>query len=115
MKVYGTKTNAGFKKAKEFFDKNGIEYDFINLKDNAIDAQKVAFWLSFTDIKTLFNTHSTAYKALSDKNISDEQKIELMIEDSGAIKSPVIEHGLNGECKLTFGFDEDEYNSTFLA
>lgn len=52
---------------------------------------------------------------MKDKNISDEQKIAMMIEDAGAIKSPVIEHGLNGEHKLTFGFDEAEYNDTFLA
>lgn len=115
MKIYGTKTNANFKKAKEFFDKNSISYTFVDLKEVRGDAEKISFWLNFTDIKNLFNSHSSAYKALKDKNISDEQKITMMIEDAGAIKSPVIEHGLNDECKLTFGFDEVEYNDTFLA
>lgn len=115
MKLYGIKTNANVKKAIKFCEDNAIMFEFIDLKNRNIDAEKINFWLNFCDVKTIFNTHSTKYKELSDKNISDEAKIEMMAQDSSTIKTPVIEHGLGGEVKLAFGFDEDEYKATFLA
>lgn len=115
MKLYGVKTNANVKKAIKFCEDNAIDCEFVDLKNQNVDPEKINFWLNFCDVKTIFNTHSTKYKELSDKNISDASKIEMMAQDASTIKTPIIEHGLGGEVKITFGFDEDEYNTTFLA
>lgn len=116
MKMYGIKTCASVKKAKAFFDENNISYDFIDLKKEALNIEKIEKWQGFTSAVSMLNPRSKAYRdlGLKDKNISDKKAISLILKDNGILKRPIIEHGLNGEEKFTIGFNEKEYKSTFL-
>ncbi|XPV68374.1 MAG: arsenate reductase family protein [Halarcobacter sp.] len=116
MRVYGIKNCASVKKAKEFFDKNSINYEFIDINKNSIDSSKVEYWKNFISPFSMINTRSKKYKELDIKNkkLSDKKVIELLSKENLLLKRPIIEHGLNGEEKFTIGFDQNEYNSIFL-
>lgn len=117
MKMYGIKTCASVKKAKAFFDKNDISYDFIDLAKTPVDVQKIEKWQAFTPASSMLNSRSKAYRdlGLKGKNLSDKKVISIIAKENSVLKRPVLEHGLNGEEKLTIGFNEEEYKNTFLA
>jgi len=117
MKMYGIKTCASVKKAKAFFDKNSIAYDFIDLDKEPIGKDKLEKWQEFTPATSMLNPRSKAYRDLDLKNkkLTDKKAIDLLSKENSLIKRPVIEHGLNGENKFTIGFKEEEYCSTFLS
>lgn len=117
MKVYGIKTCPSVKKAKEFFDSNNINYDFIDIDKNPISQEKIEYWLQFTEAKELFNPRSKAYRDLNLKgtNLNTKTKTKLLWENNSLIKRPICEHGLNGEEKLYVGYDINDYNNVFLS
>lgn len=117
MKIYGIKTCASVKKAKAFFDKNNICYEFIDLNKEPVDKEKIEFWQTFTPATSMLNPRSKVYRDLDLKNKKPTEKkaVSIIEKDNGILKRPIIEHGLNGEEKFTIGFKEDEYKSTFLS
>ena len=117
MKMYGIKTCASVKKAKAFFDKNEIAYDFIDLAKSPVAEETIEKWQAFTPASSMLNPRSKAYRdlGLKDKKTNDKKAISIISKDNGILKRPIIEHGLNGEEKFTIGFNEEEYKNTFLA
>lgn len=117
MKMYGIKTCASVKKAKAFFDKNSITYDFIDLAKEPVGKDKIEKWQEFTPAASMLNPRSKAYRdlGLKGKKTSDEKAISIISKENGILKRPIIEHGLNGDEKFTIGFNEEEYKSTFLV
>ncbi|WP_321312756.1 Spx/MgsR family RNA polymerase-binding regulatory protein [Halarcobacter sp.] len=116
MKMYGIKSCASVKKAKAFFDNNNISYEFIDLAKTPVGKDKVEQWTTFTPATSMLNPRSKSYRdlGLKDKKPTEKKALSLIEKDNGILKRPVIEHGLNGEYKFTIGFNEEEYNSTFL-
>jgi len=116
MKLYGIKTCSSVKKAKEFFDKNAINYQFIDINKEPVTQEKIEYWLQFTEAKNLFNPRSKAYRDLNLKgtNLNTKTKTKLLWENNSLLKRPICEHGLNGEEKLYIGYDLNQYNETFL-
>ncbi|MGB6329474.1 MAG: Spx/MgsR family RNA polymerase-binding regulatory protein [Halarcobacter sp.] len=117
MKMYGIKTCASVKKAKAFFDKNNISYDFIDLTKEPVNEQKIEKWQAFTPATSMLNPRSKAYRdlKLKGKNISEEKAVSIIAKENSVLKRPIIEHGLNTHDKFVIGFNEEEYKSTFLA
>jgi Spx/MgsR family transcriptional regulator len=117
MRLYGIKTCPSVKKAKEFFDSNGIDYEFIDINKDNVSQDKIEYWLNFTEAKNLFNPRSKAYRDLNLKgaNLNTKTKTKLLWEDNSLLKRPILEHGLNGEQKLHVGYDVEQYNETFLS
>lgn len=117
MKLYGTKSCGSVKKAKTFFDENNISYEFIDLSKDGVDEDKIKYWVSFIEDKKFLNPRSKVYKDLNlkEKKPKGTKLISLLAKENMLIKRPVIEHGLNGEEKLTLGYDEEEYKKVFLG
>lgn len=117
MKLYGPKTCATVKKVKKFLDNNNICYEFIDLTKESISKDKIEYWNSFSPSSSLLNNRSKKYRdlKLKGKKLTEEKITSLLSEENLLLKRPIIEHGLNGEKKLTVGFDEDEYKATFLS
>ena len=117
MKLYGPKTCASVKKAKSFFDKNQITYEFIDISKEKINEEKISYWNNFYPAKSMINPRSKAYRnlKLKDKKLDDKQTLNYLVKENLLLKRPVIEHGLNGEEKLTIGFNEEEYKATFIS
>jgi len=117
MKMYGIKSCASVKKAKAFFDKNNISYEFIDLAKTPVNKEKIEQWSAFVPTIKMLNPRSKSYRdlGLKNKNITEKKALDLIEKDNGILKRPIIEHGLNGEYKFTIGFNEEEYKSTFLC
>jgi len=108
MKVYGIKTCGSVKKALNFFEKKGIEYEFIDFKKTPVNCEKIEEWLKKVDINTLFNKKGTKYRQLKLKelNLDEEGMKEWLCKENLLIKRPVIELD-NGD--VLVGFDEEKY------
>lgn len=117
MKLYGIKTCASVKKARAFFDKNDINYNFIDLNKDPVGKDKIEKWQNFTPATSMLNPRSKSYRdlKLKDEKITDKKAVDLLSKENSLIKRPIIEHGLNGEDKFTIGFNEEEYKNTFLS
>lgn len=107
MKIYGIKNCDTVKKTLKFFDKKGIEYEFIDFKTTPPNCTQVHRWVDAVGIKKLFNTRSTTYRTLKlkEKNLDDNGKIEWMCKEPLLIKRAVIED----DEKVIVGYDENAF------
>ena len=112
MKVYGIKTCGSVKKALKFFNDNGIEYEFVDLKKTPVNCEKIDEWIEKVGIDSLLNTRGTKYRQLKLKelNLDDNGKREWLCKENLLIKRPVIELD-NGD--VIVGFDEEKYKEVF--
>ena len=112
IKVYGIKNCDSVKKALSFFIKHNLVYTFEDFKTDKVSCEKVSFWLTKTELKTLLNTKSTTYRTLKLKEmgLNEQEQKEWLCKENLLIKRPVVE--LNE--KLIVGFNEDIYKGVFL-
>ena len=74
MKVYGIKTCSSVKKALNFFNEKGINYEFIDFKKTSVNCEKIEEWLKKVDINTLFNKKGTKYRQLKLKELNLDEE-----------------------------------------
>jgi Spx/MgsR family transcriptional regulator len=111
MMIYGIPTCGSVKKAIAFCKTNGLEYEFIDFRQEPATGEKIDQWLSYIDIDTLFNSRGTKYRTLGLKelHLDDETKRDWLIKENLLIKRPVIEH----DSGIVVGYDEKRYVSLF--
>lgn len=103
IKVYGLKNCDTCKKATKWLDAENIDYEFIDIRNPAPDAETLKLWLAEIGDKLLINRRSTSWRNLSDeqKNSStDEEFLALIVENSTLIKRPVF--AKNGQISVGF-------------
>ena len=112
IKVYGIKNCDSVKKALKFFDAHKLNYTLHDFKLDLISCEKVSYWLTQTDMKTLFNARSTTYRnfKLKEKNLNESEQKEWLCKENLLIKRPVIEF----DKTLLVGFNEENYKGVFL-
>ena len=113
LQIYGIKNCGSVKKAFDFFKSHDIEYVFHDFKTSPVSRETIRQWTSQRDIATLLNTKGTTYRTLNLKSLDldDNAKIDWMSKENRLIKRPVIEY--NGQ--LLIGFDQSQYEGTFLS
>jgi len=113
IKMYGISTCGSVKKAKKFFNDNGIEFEFIDFKKTPVGCEKIEEWLKQVSIDKLFNNRGTKYRTLKLKelNLDNEGKKEWLCKENLLIKRPVIEF----DDKVIVAFDEEEYKEIFKS
>ena len=99
-------------KAKKFLNENAIDYqDRDIVKDNP-SLEELTTWYnnSSIELKKLFNTSGKIYKELNLsaklKEMSDEEKLELLASDGKLVKRPLI---IENDKILSVGFKEEDY------
>ncbi|MEO1400919.1 MAG: Spx/MgsR family RNA polymerase-binding regulatory protein [Cyanobacteria bacterium J06635_1] len=92
IQVYGIPNCGTCKKAFQWLDSQGIEYDFINTKEHPPTHTMVAEWVKALGSKPMRNTSGQSYRALGDekKEWSDEQWIEAFAKDAMLLKRPLF-------------------------
>lgn len=99
------------KKAQNYLDSNGIEYEYIDIKSEIFNPKLIKdFHLkSKKELKKLFNTSGIRYRELKLKdkipNLTVEELYQLLSTDGMLIKRPIL---VTDE-KVYFGFKEEEY------
>ncbi len=112
-KMYGIPNCDTIKKARNWMEKNGVNYVFHDYKKSGITEDKLEEWLLNVDLDVLLNKRGTTFKKLPDvikENVNETNAIPLMMQNPSMIKRPVLEH--NGE--ILVGFKSSEYEALGL-
>jgi arsenate reductase len=113
-KIYGIPNCGSVKKARDFFEKHQINYDFHDFKKQGIPQTKLQDWCNQFGWETVLNRKGTTWRKLDETikmEITDANwAIKLMFDNTSAIKRPIIETTKGN----TIGFDENVYEEMFL-
>lgn len=112
MIVYGIPNCNTVKKARTWLADHGIDYEFHDFKKQGISAEKLNTWCSAFGWEKVLNKKGTTWKKITAEQqakVTDQASaVALLIENTSAIKRPVIEQ--NGK-PILIGFDEDVYTN----
>lgn len=112
MIVYGIKNCDTVKKARRWFDDNGIDYQFHDLRGDGIDEATIRDWLQSVSWEVLLNKRGTTWRKLEDPrkdDLDEDIAVALMLEQPTLIKRPVVSD--NQGC--TIGFKEADFAARF--
>ncbi|MBW4666821.1 MAG: Spx/MgsR family RNA polymerase-binding regulatory protein [Cyanomargarita calcarea GSE-NOS-MK-12-04C] len=92
IKVYGIPTCGTCKKAFQWLQNHGIEYEFIDTKENPPTREMIQSWVNSLGSSPMRNTSGQLYRALGDekKTWTDEQWIEAFAKDAMLLKRPLF-------------------------
>jgi arsenate reductase (glutaredoxin) len=110
--IYGIRTCGNVRKAIKFFTDNNLEFIFHDIRNSALDADKIEYFTTKVDINILLNNKGTKYRdlKLKDLNLNDYQKLKWLQKENMLLKRPIIEYKDNVIC----AYNEDIYKKEFL-
>ncbi|CAC9449070.1 FIG138056: a glutathione-dependent thiol reductase [bacterium endosymbiont of Bathymodiolus sp. 5 South] len=87
--MYGIKNCDTIKKARQFLEAQGVDFEFIDFRQTPIDRQTLQSFIDGVGWDKLINKRSTTYRNLSD---GEKQNItsELTLKNPTLIKRPVL-------------------------
>ena len=93
LKVYGIPNCGTCKKAIAWLEENGIDYAFVNTKEQPPEKRAIASWVAELTARPMRNTSGLSYRALGDekKEWSDEQWTKAFANDAMLLKRPLFE------------------------
>tara|TARA_B100000925_G_scaffold38262_1_gene25044 strand:+ start:1957 stop:2295 length:339 start_codon:yes stop_codon:yes gene_type:complete len=111
IKVYGIKNCDTVKKAIKELNELGIEFDFIDFKKESPKKDWILRWEKFWG-ELPANKRGPTFRKIKEGYESSNKsgQIKLLIENSSAIKRPVLEK--NGKV-LNIGFKSGDYKGIF--
>ena len=104
IKVYGIKNCDTVKKAIVYLNDCGIDYEFIDFRQNPISQQVLKKMVDSVGWELLINKRSTTYRSLSEEEKSNIN-YDLVLKLPTLIKRPVL---VQGE-ETMVGFSEQQY------
>jgi arsenate reductase len=92
VQVYGIPTCGTCKKALQWLNTQGIDYEFINTKEQPPQPQVIAAWVKSLGYQSMRNTSGQSYRALGEtKNTwNEEQWISAFNNDPMLLKRPLF-------------------------
>jgi len=106
-KLYGIANCDTVKKVRDYLQAQNVSYDFIDFKKQPPSEVEIQRWMAF--MKTWpVNTKGPTFRKIREQfeAASDKQKMKILIENSSAIKRPILE--LDGVVQAV-GFDAKFY------
>lgn len=106
-KMYGIPNCDTVKKARTALEKKKIDYEFVDFKKTPPTADDLKRWEKvFGELPA--NKKSPTFRKIKGQydKATPKQQLELLLENTSAIKRPILENGSKVVC---FGFDEDTY------
>ncbi len=102
------------KKALKYLDDKGIAYTYRDISIDNPSFEELKFWheRSHLDIKRFFNTSGNSYRALDKEKLKDmslEEKLELLSKDGMLVKRPIL---IDGD-KVLVGFKIEEWEALY--
>ncbi len=95
------------KKARNFLEKNKIDYEFIDFKKSPPTKEQIAAWGDYLG-ELPINKKGMTYRKYKDhyELLSTPEKIDFIIANTSLIKRPVLVHNCE---TLALGFSEEQY------
>lgn len=112
--MYGIKACDTVKKAREWLDTKGIEYDFVDFKKTPPTETLLKWWINEAGLETVINKRGTTWRKLTaeqQQSILEEGLLVPLIDYPSTIKRPVLETR-NG---VYFGFKPEFYESALAT
>lgn len=112
LTVVGIKNCNTVQKTLKWLDNEGHKYTFRDVKKNPLDDEELLDIVNKLSVESVINKKGTTWRKLdvSDKNLSDQELFELLLENQSMIKRPV----LLLDDAVMIGFDEEAITE-FLA
>ena len=110
--IYGIPNCDSIKKAKQWFESEDLNYQFVDLRKTAPSPTQLRHWIDAVGQKALLNKRSTTWKNLSEQErltAESGDAIALLLDHPTLIKRPVLEH--QGETAV--GFSATDYAIRF--
>ncbi|MGD1895337.1 MAG: Spx/MgsR family RNA polymerase-binding regulatory protein [Phormidesmis sp.] len=115
LNVYGIPNCGTCKKAFAWLEEKGVDYTFINTKENPPTQAMIEKWVEELTARPMRNTSGLSYRALGEekKEWSDAQWTEAFAKDAMLLKRPLFEKG--GKAVMVgFRAKEDVKEATLL-
>lgn len=112
LSLYGIKNCDTVKKARKWLDARGVDYTFVDLKQDAPGKSRLQQWCKVVGWETLLNRRGQTWRQLSEaqkQDINAGRAVSLMQQHPMLIKRPVIETG----DRVLVGFSEADYQQHF--
>lgn len=92
IQVYGIPNCGTCKKAFKWLEEKGVEYDFINTKEDTPTQDMIQNWVAALGAKPMRNTSGKSYRAIGEekKTWSDDQWVEAFAADAMLLKRPLF-------------------------
>lgn len=106
--LYGISNCNTVKKAKDWLQDNGFEFQFHDYRKQGLTAELLDSFEVVLGWEKLLNKQSTSWRALSadqKSNVSRETAMQYMLETPTLIKRPVLDTGE----KMIIGFKAENY------
>ncbi len=110
IKIYGIPNCATIKKARNWLEKNNLDYEFYNYKKQGVPKKNLEQWVKKVGWENVLNKRGTTWRKLPNEiknNINETSSIQVMLDNPSAIKRPVLEAGKT----VLIGFKADEYKT----
>lgn len=94
IQIFGVKKCFDTKKAERYFKERKIKYQLINLDEKSMSKGELKNVASAVGLSELLDKDSKTYKALNmDRIVNASVKEELLLENPGLFKTPVVRNG----------------------
>jgi len=92
IQVYGIPNCGTCKKAFQWLEQQGVDYEFINTKEYPPTSDMIADWVEVLGAKPMRNTSGQSYRALGEekKSWSDQQWVDAFSRDAMLLKRPLF-------------------------
>lgn len=108
IQIFGIKKCFDTKKAERYFKERKIKYQFIDLNVLGLSKGELQSVKSAVGLKNLVNCESKDYKKLNmDKIISSEGREEMLLNNPGLYKTPIVRNGK----QATVGYEPGVWES----
>lgn len=106
-RLYGIPNCDTVKKVRTYLEKHKLDYEFVDFKKQAPTESDINRWKQFMQTWPA-NTKGPTYRKIREQfeSATDSRKMKLLIENSSAIKRPILEE--DGRVKAV-GFDLNFY------
>lgn len=114
LTVYGIKNCDTMKKAFAWLEATGMAYEFHDYKKSGISSATLTHWEKTLGWETLLNRRGTTWRKLPEKtqaDISRENALQLMQEQTSLIKRPILDTGTTLLC----GFDAEVWQKALTS
>ncbi|MEF3191035.1 MAG: Spx/MgsR family RNA polymerase-binding regulatory protein [Campylobacterales bacterium] len=114
IRVYGIPNCGSVKKGLEWLRSHGLMFEFIDLKKNPVDEDRIARWFKIGEGEKLLNTKGTKFRSLGvdAKVMSEAEMLSLIHKEQMVMKRPIIEWP---DGSVTIGFNDALFASKLSA
>jgi arsenate reductase len=113
MKVYGIPNCNTVKKAQDWLKANHHDFEFHDFKKKGITAEKLIEWFDAFGWEKVINKNGLTFKKLTKEEQAEvnspEKAIMYLMQNTSAIKRPIIEHHQQA---ILLGFSDEAYLET---